>query len=94
MCASIQNCNQALASSAKENAIIQLHKLLKDEMCGVLQTTNHCFPDNLAAARQDRVIARLEKMAPVRSELLRGHLITSQVGHSSQQRGSGGMRHS
>lgn len=54
--------NQRPSTFAKNAAKVQLEKLLADELCGILQTTNHYYADNLAAARQDRVISRLKKM--------------------------------
>lgn len=53
---------KALRLLQRANAKDQLQKLLKDEMCGILQTANHYFADNPIEARQDRVVARLEKM--------------------------------
>jgi hypothetical protein len=58
----MHNRNQHPSTSARNAAKAQLEKLLADELCGILQTTNHYYADNLAAARQDRVISRLKKM--------------------------------
>jgi hypothetical protein len=41
------NRNRGPATRARANAEEQLQKLLKDEMCGILQTANHYFADNL-----------------------------------------------
>lgn len=54
--------NQHPSTSARDAAKAQLEKLLADELCGILQTTNHYYADNLAAARQDRVVSRLKRM--------------------------------
>ncbi|KAM0723517.1 hypothetical protein Q7P37_000504 [Cladosporium fusiforme] len=54
--------NQGPSTLARENAKDQLQKLLTDEMCGILQTANHYFADNLTAARRDQVIHRLKKL--------------------------------
>lgn len=58
----MHNWNQRPSSSARDAAKAQLEKLLADELCGILQTTNHYYADSLAAARQDRVISRLKNM--------------------------------
>jgi hypothetical protein len=58
----MHNRNQGPSAFARNAAKAELEKLLADELCGILQTTNHYYADNLAAARQDRVISRLKKM--------------------------------
>jgi len=49
-----------------DTSVAQAHQTLKDaledERGGILQTVNHYFADNLAAARQERVLSRLRNL--------------------------------
>ena len=58
----MENYNEASMRNTRQEASNHLQDLLSDEMCGILQTVNHYFAQNLDASRQDRVVARLAKL--------------------------------
>lgn len=49
---SIMERNKRAALVTREAAMVQLNKILEDEMNGILQTTNHHFADNLASNKR------------------------------------------
>lgn len=53
--------NEKAETVTERMAFAQFQTLLKDEMKGTLQTTNHYFAETLAKSRQDRHTHRLTK---------------------------------
>ncbi|EXJ75418.1 uncharacterized protein A1O5_02114 [Cladophialophora psammophila CBS 110553] len=62
----IQDRLQARLTPVFDESVTQAYRTLEnvlgDERGGILQTVNHYYADNLAAARKERVILRLERL--------------------------------
>lgn len=58
----LQALNRSAAREASSNAAAQLDSLLRDEFDGILQTVNHYYADNIAAARAERMRDRFKSV--------------------------------
>lgn len=56
----VQALNFSASSAARLHATQQLEGLLQDELGGILQTVNHYYAENIAAARAQRMRERLK----------------------------------
>ncbi|KAK7883400.1 hypothetical protein LTR67_011271 [Exophiala xenobiotica] len=58
----LRTCLMPLLDESVAHAYQTLEDVLEDERGGILQTVNHYFADNLTAAREERVVSRLQKL--------------------------------
>ena len=69
---SITERNKKAENATERLAFAQFETLLKDEMEGMLQTTNHYFAEVLAQSRQDRHTHRLSKFFSAKGDTTDG----------------------